>query len=45
VPQPDSSPTPDQQPAVKTPEQLLQELRKLKERERNPEAYPQQDEQ
>jgi hypothetical protein len=45
VQQPDSSPTPDQQPAVKTPEQLLQELRKLKERERNPEAYPQQDEQ
>lgn len=42
---PDSSATPDQQPAVKTPEQLLQELRKLKERERNPELYPQQDEQ
>ncbi|HEV8524827.1 MAG TPA: hypothetical protein VGQ71_10035 [Terriglobales bacterium] len=45
VQQPDSSSTPDQQPAVKTPEQLLQELRKLKERDRNPEAPPQQNEQ
>jgi hypothetical protein len=32
--QPDSSS--QQQPVVKTPEQLLEELRKLKEQERNP---------